>query len=325
MTKLDYYHRLAKIFSAYKKKKVKLDYLPIRLWIEPTSYCNLNCIMCPNKSLPKEKKGYMEFGLFRKIIDEARHFVFDVNLLHRGESLLHPEFFRMIRHAHDAGLFTKFHTNGTLLDEAKSRALLQSGIDQFTFSFDGYDKETYEAIRVNADFEKTVANIVRFLELKKSLKAKKPYTILELINFPDLYKNVTEAQKKQFLNNFRGLPLDKVIVKEIHNWAGEIAPPKKSENYSPCTFLWQALVVFWDGEVLPCAQDFQGYYGLGNVRDSTLAEIWNNERMASLRKKILERDTNGLETCSRCDRLWRDQIFGLPKENLWKFLAKKMP
>ena len=170
MTRLDYYRRLAKIFAAYKKKKVELDYLPVRLWIEPTSYCNLNCIMCPNKSLPKEKKGFMEFGLFRKIIDEARHFAFDVNLLHRGESLLHPDFFRMVRWAHDAGLFTKFHTNGTLLDEAKSRALLQSGIDQLTFSFDGYDKDTYEAIRVNADFAKTVANIVRFLELKKGLK-----------------------------------------------------------------------------------------------------------------------------------------------------------
>ena len=325
MNKLDYYRRLTKIFLAYKSKKVRLDYLPVRLWIEPTSECNLSCVMCPNKSLPGGKKGYMDFGLFKKIIDEARHFVFDVNLLHRGEALLHPEFFKMARYAHEAGLFAKFHTNGTLLNESKSRELIDSGIDQFTFSFDGYDKTTYESIRVNAGFEKTVGNIIKFLQIKKSLGAKKPLTILELINFADLYKNVTQSQRREFLKNFEGLPLDKIIVKEIHNWAGEIGAPRKSKTYSPCTFLWQALVIFWDGDVLPCAQDFQGYYVLGNVKNSNLAEIWNNDRMVDLRTKIVSGDVEDLETCSRCDRLWREQIFGIPKENLWKFLLKKMP
>jgi radical SAM protein with 4Fe4S-binding SPASM domain len=325
MTKMDYYRRLFRIFFAYRGKKTRLDYLPIRLWVEPTNCCNLACVMCPNKSLPEEKKGYMEFALFQKVIDEARHFVFDVNLLHRGESLLHPEFLRMVRYAHEAGLFTKFHTNGTLLDESKSHELIDSGIDQFTFSFDGYDQKTYESIRVNAGFEKTVGNILGFLQIKKSLRSKKPYTILELINFPEIYRHVSRVQRREFLNRFKGLPLDKVIVKEIHNWAGEIAPPRGSKRYLPCTFLWQALVIFWDGEVLPCAQDFQGYYSLGNIRNSKLDEIWNGKRLVTLRKRILERDIEGLKTCAGCDRLWRDQIFGIPKENLWKFVFKKMP
>jgi radical SAM protein with 4Fe4S-binding SPASM domain len=324
MTKLDYYRRLWRMFRGYRKKRTRLDYLPIRLWIEPTSVCNLRCVMCPNKDLTRDQKGFMDLGLFRKIVDEAKGFVFDVHLLHRGESLLHPDFFEMVRYAHDAGLVTRFHTNGTLLDEDKARRLIEAGLDQFAFSFDGFDAASYESIRVNADFEKTVGNIRRFLEIKKELRAKKPVTFVELIHFPDVFEKTDRAKRKAFIDRFKGLPLDRVHVKELHNWAGDAGEAKPEGRYSPCTFLWHALIIFWDGAVLPCTQDFFGYYPLGNVRDASIRKIWNNDRMIELRKKILARDIAGLETCARCDRLWRPQIFGIPREYLGRALLKKM-
>lgn len=323
MKRTSYYARLAAIFWSYKRKRTRLAYLPIRLWIEPTSICNLRCVMCPNKDLEKGQKGFMDFGLFRKIIDEASRFVFDVHLLHRGESLLHPEFFKMVAYAHDAGIVTRFHTNGTLLDEEKARQLIASGLDQFAFSFDGFDAETYERIRVNADFEKTVGNIVRFLEIKKSLGVRKPLTVVELINLPGLLKNSAES-RKAFMDRFRGLPLDRIVIKEAHNWAGDAGAVQDRKKYAPCTFLWNALIIFWDGVVLPCTQDFFGYYTLGNVKDSSIAEIWNNEKMILLREKLLRGEIKDLETCGRCDRLWREQILGIPKEYLGRFLLKKM-
>ncbi len=325
MTRLRYYRRLWQVFLSYKRKKARLSYLPVRLWVETTSICNLRCVMCPNKNLRKEEKGFMDFGLFRKIIDEARGFVFDINLIHRGEGLLHPEFPRMAAYAHEARIYTKFHTNATLLDEARSRALIEAGLDQISFSFDGYDKKTYESIRVNADFEKTRGNIIRFLEIKRELGRKKPYAILEIINFPDLDGTVDSGQKKDFLGRFKGLPLDRIDIKEMHNWAGEIGTGDKKKRYVPCTFLLQALIIFWDGTVLPCTQDFHGYLALGNVRQESLAGIWNNDKMVRLRTKILEKDIADLETCSKCDRLWREQLWGIPKEYLWKFLWRKMP
>jgi radical SAM protein with 4Fe4S-binding SPASM domain len=325
MNRLAYYRRLGRILRAYKTKKTRLSYLPIRLWIEPTSVCNLACVMCPNKDLPREQRGLMEFELFKKIVDEAKDFAFDVHLLHRGESLAHPDFFKMIRYAHDAGLVTRFHTNGTLLTEEKSRFLLDSGIDQFAFSFDGFTAEDYEKIRVNASFEKTVGNIVRFLELKKEKKAKTPVTFIELIHFPDVFKRTGEAARRAFVDRFKGLPLDKIHIKELHNWAGETGGPDRGKKpYGPCTFLWHALIIFWDGTVVPCTQDFFGYYALGNIRDSSLREIWNNDRMIALRQKLIDRDIAGLETCSQCDRLRRPTFFGIPREYLGRLLAGKM-
>ena len=326
MTRLDYYKRLRRMFRSYRKKRAHLDYLPVRLWVEPTSVCNLRCVMCPNKDLPKEQKGFMDFALFQKIIDEAKDFIFDVHLLHRGESLLHPDFFKMIRYAHDAGISTRFHTNGTLLDEDKARRLIEAGLDQFAFSFDGFDAETYESIRVNADFEKTVGNIRRFLEIKKEMGSKKPATFIELIHFPDVFKKFDRAKRQAFLDRFKGLPLDRVHIKELHNWAGDVGgnEDRPKSRYTPCTFLWHALIIFWDGAVLPCTQDFFGYYTLGNVRESSIREIWNNDKMVRLREKVLACDVADIETCSGCDRLWRPQIFGIPKEYLGRALLKKM-
>jgi len=323
MNRLRYYLRLASVYRSYKKRRTRLSYLPIRLWIEPTSVCNLRCVMCPNKDLEKAQKGSMDLALFKKIIDEASRFAFDVNLHHRGESLLHPDFFEMVRYAHEAGLVTRFHTNGTLLDEDKSRRLIEAGLDQFAFSFDGFDAGTYERIRVNADFEKTIGRIRRFLEIKKERGLRKPVTLIELINQPGLRESA-ERSRATFVARFKGLPLDRIFVKEPHNWAGEVGAVREKKTYAPCTFLWQALVIFWDGQVLPCTQDFFGYYPLGNVKDSSIAEIWNNDRMVALREKIVRRDIADLKTCGRCDRLWRKQIFGVPREYLGRALLKKM-
>ncbi|MCX7974063.1 MAG: radical SAM protein [Candidatus Aminicenantes bacterium] len=324
MKKLDYWWRLFQAFKAYHRHQWQVKYPPLRLWLEPTSLCNLRCPMCPNRELKREEKGFMEMTLFKKIIEEARDFILDLHLYHRGESLLHPKIIDMIKIAKEAGLFIKLHTNATVLTESLARGIIDAGLDQLTFSFDGFDKATYEKIRVNGRFEKTVANILRFLEIKKERKAKKPITILELIAFPELYSLNFKKKKKAFLQRFRRLPLDRLEIRDLHNWAGETGEPPSNQFYSLCPFLWLSLVVLWDGTVLPCTQDFHGFYPLGRVGANSLLEIWNSPALVELRKKIIDRNLNSLETCSRCDRLRRPTLFGVPRDYFWKMLLRRM-
>jgi radical SAM protein with 4Fe4S-binding SPASM domain len=325
MSLINYWHRLLRLYFHYRKKSRRLPYRPIRLWVELTSLCNYRCIMCPNKDLEKRDKGFMDLNLYRKIIDEARDFVFDINLAHRGESLLHPQLIEAIAYAKKNRLYTRLHTNGSLLTEALSHQLIQAKLDRLSFSFDGYEKETYERIRKGGDFDKTVSNIVRFLEIKKEARSKKPDTAIEVISFDDLDKQVPSETKEQFKNRFRDLPLDSLVLKEMHNWAGHIDRKSRGRNYTVCPFPWNALVIFWDGAVLPCTQDFFGKFTLGNIKDSSLQEIWNGEKARFLREKLAQKDISKLETCSVCDRVWREGFLGVPKEYLWKFITKKMP
>ncbi len=323
--RIEHLNRSLQIYLAYHRRKVKNNPLPIRLWIEPTNLCNLKCIMCLNKSISKDEKGFMDFNLFRGIIDQAADFVHDVYLHHRGESLLHPDIFEMIKYAKMKNIFTRLHTNATLLTEEKSYFLLNSGLDFLSFSFDGYEKEIYEKIRMGANFERTLDNIHNFLLIKKKLKRKTPYTVFTVIDFAESSKPQDGVKKEQFINQFDSLPLDNFIIRKPHNWGGDYDTRieknniSKENSYLPCTFLWYSLTVFWDGKILPCPQDFFGKNELGNVEHTPLVKIWNNSIQASLREKIAARQYQDIEPCNNCDRLWRKQILGFPRQDALRF------
>ncbi|HWP49243.1 MAG TPA: radical SAM protein [Candidatus Limnocylindrales bacterium] len=327
MTKFTRYVTLGRMAWNYWIRKVKPDYLPMRLWVEPTSVCNLRCVMCPQSFGRRFAKGYMEFSLFKKIIDEAKTFVYDVNLHHTGEPTLHPRLPEMIRYAKESGIYTRLHTNATLLNEERARALLTSGLDLISFSFDGYEKEEYEKIRVRSDFDETLGNILNFLHLKKKLGQTTPYTIFEVIDFSGEARDA-ERQKK-FRAQFAGLPLDQLIIKEPHNWAGSYeikdhVPSYYTDYYSPCTFPWYALVIFWNGKVAPCPQDFYGDLDMGDVNKSSIKEIWNSAPMMELRRLMKEGRGHDLSPCSGCDMIKRKTFLGVPTLNLKTFLKESV-
>jgi len=303
-------------------RKDAVSYMPYRLWIEPTAICNLRCPYCPNKDLGRrEKLGFMDFKLFTKVIDEACEWVHDINVHHRGESISHPRFFDIVNYAGERGIFTKLHTNGTKLDEEKAQAVLDSTLDLISFSFDGFEKETYERYRVGGHFETTVENIVRFLQMKKERGQRKPFTVIEVMDFPDGNGAFSKEKRQAFEKRFGDLPLDWMIIKKPHNWAGNIDVDGGiyTSRYVPCTFLWHSLVVMWDGKVGPCPHDFLGKIILGDANVSSLAEIFNSEKLIFLREKMIAGDVGGLQPCANCDTIRRKTILGAPKESL-KFL-----
>lgn len=313
---------LSRILYNYKAKRTELTSLPIRLWIEPTDFCNLKCTMCLNKDVPAQKKGYLNFSLFRKIIDEAKDFVYDIYLHHRGEPLMQAHLIEMIRYAKSAGVKVKMHTNGTLINYENSAALIDSGLDLISFSFDGFSKGPYEKIRVNADFDKTINNIKDFLRIKKEKNSSHPYTLIEEIEFPEFRNLYNEDDRKQFSSEFKELGLDEIIFKKLYNWGGALdvsGIDAVSRDYSRCTFLWYAMVVLWDGTVTPCPQDYYGKLRLGNLVENNIREIWNDKPYQELRYKIMN-DVASLDPCSKCDRLFRKQVAGLPFQYMFSFL-----
>ncbi len=326
MTARRRYGILVRALWSYRRRQTRLGYLPIRLWIEPTNRCNLRCRMCP-QSTPRRAQtpeGMMDFGLFRKIVDEASHFVYDVNLHHTGEALMHRDFPKMAKYAKEKGLYTRLHSNATYLSANTAEQIIDSGLDLISFSFDGYDKQTYERIRVNADFKKNLDNIRQFLDIKKRKKSRTPYSIIEVIDiFPD-----AQEGRAAFQAQFDGLPLDQFIVKRAHNWAGTYGAADETKAvkkaFTCCTFPWYALVIFWDGRADPCPQDFFGDYPLGDLNKQTIAEIWNGERMISLRERMTAKNVGGIIPCSTCDMLERESLAGIPTLNLKVFLKENI-
>jgi len=297
--------------------------MPIRLWIETSTMCNLECIMCPNKDLPDSKIAVMDLDLFEKIIDEASSFVQDVYLHHRGEPLINPQLFSMIRYAEAAGIRTRFHSNGSMLTTGRAAKLLEAAPSMVSFSVDGFSKEPYEQIRQGAAFDKTIANIVFLARQKRERKLKKPYLIVERIKFknpvPGESAEAIAAMKKFLLDN----GVDEVIEKDEYDWATDNSPEIAKPNDGSCTFPWYAMVVCADGTVTPCPQDFFGKMVMGNARTSSLREIWNDKPYQSLRAAF-RGDVGSLELCRKCDRLRRSTVAGIPVQYAKTFLVDQL-
>ena len=327
MKKIRHLLNLLNIYFSYITRKEKCNYLPVRLWIETSARCNLACRLCVNKDIDAFHKGDMDFGLFKKIIDEADDYVSDVNLFHRGEPLLNKNIVEMVQYAHDKNIKTRIHTNGTLLNNGLSEMLIRAGLNFISFSVDGYTQETYEKNRINAKYDSTMENILDFLKIKKQLGIKTPFTVVQVMEFDEnLSKEEFQSQKTKFIKRFDGLGLDKLAIRTPHNWGGllEIAGlrkiDRKNDKLIPCTFPWYSITVFYDGMAHLCPQDFGGEILLGDLNKESLKEIFNNDVIRAVRNRFKNRDVKDLSPCNNCDRIWRHTVAGIPKEYLKAFL-----
>ena len=327
MKRLRYFFNLPKIYFSYIFRTKKCNYLPIRLWIETSSRCNLACRLCVNKDIDPSLKGDMDFELYKKIIDDVKQYVFDVNLFHRGEPLLNPHIIDMIRYANGNGIKTRIHTNGILLNETLSREILNAGLNLISFSFDGYTKETYEKNRIGGTYEKALNNIITFLKLKKELKSRTPFTIVQVMEFDEnLSREEFKIQKQNFIKNFENLPLDKIVIRNPHNWGGllELEGIEKIDRTNsriiPCTFPWYSLTIFYNGKVYLCPQDFDGEILVGDTSKDTIRNIFNNEVMSRIRTDFKNKTIKDISPCNNCDRVWRKTFAGIPREYLNVFL-----
>lgn len=315
---------LGRIYLSYLRRDEAPAQLPSRVWIEPTPSCNLRCGHCPNGMNVKFPTGLMKMELFRKVIDELSGAVYDVNLFHRGESLIHPKLAEMVEYCSARGLHTRLHTNAGLLTEAKSRELIEAGLSYISFSVDGYTKDVYEKTRAGGDFGATMENITRFLKLKKEI-GRGPYSIVQVMEIGEEEEGLAE-RRAGFRGMFDGLPLDRFVIRTPHNWAGDFknfghgVGDDSQAPFTPCTFLWYSMTIFFDGTVAPCPQDFFGKIKVGDVSRSSVNEAWNGGAMRALRRRMRERDVAGLSPCDECDMLRRRTFMGVPSNYLGAFI-----
>ena len=307
--------RLARVLWNYRiNQNIKVGYKPYRIWVEPTNKCNLACAMCPNKTFKDEEVGFMDFDLYKKIVDEAKNFVYDMNIHHRGESTMHPKFPEMIEYAVKNGMKVKFHTNGTLLTEEKAKVFIEAGLSLISFSFDGYNKHSYEQIRINANFDKTTANIERFLKIKDKMKSKTPKTVMEVMEDLDGFE-YEQHEKDTFLKRMK--LIDRFIFKKPHNWGGNVSIDTFDEkDLLPCTMPWHAQVILWNGKVGPCPHDFFAKIILGDVNENSLTDVFNSPQTQELRRKHLDRDFKNYSPCNTCDTPRRNSFCGIPTPSL---------
>ncbi len=133
-----------------------------RLYIEPTSRCNLACRTCI-RNIWDEPMGDMEWPVFERLAAEIPHFPHLESVMFGGfgEPTAHPRLLDMVRAVKSLGLRAEMTTNATTLDDALVEGLLRERLNTLWISLDGATEESFEAIRTGASLSRVLDNIDR--------------------------------------------------------------------------------------------------------------------------------------------------------------------
>lgn len=310
---------VSKCVFNYLRKTNYCNNPPIRVWVEPTNNCNLRCISCANRLIKDEEKGFMDFNLFKKIIDQLSGYSHEIYLYMAGEPLLHPKITEMIDYVKKYSLLVNINTNVYVLDKSMSKKILATKLDKITFSIDSLDKDAYEKNRINAKFDNVIKNIVTFLELRKKQKNKMEV----FLRLSELY--VKDTKKSNLIKNSLLKYNISITIHHTHDWCGKIRLPIyfSRKNYVHCFHTYAGLAIQWNGNVVPCCRDFLGEYSLGNVNEEPINEIWNNKKMRKLRKMLVHKRYKEIPLCRNCDMLWSRTLFRFPLKIIKSYIRCK--
>ena len=255
------------------------------LIIEPTNTCNLRCTFCFVTDGMTRDGGFMDFNLFKKIIDDCTDL--EHLCMHNwGEPLLHKDIFRMIEYAKNKGVnYVVMNTNGTLLTDKMINRIVNSKLDIIRFSIDG-SAETFKRVR-GVELE----NIEKNIKKLKIIKEKKRPELKMGVVFT--VEEDTEGDAEEYTNHWEKI-VDHVRLqpKLITSPRTEVCPEPFGKDYGK-------LVVLWDGRVIPCCVDYNANLMIGNIQNDTIPNLWKSEKLNILREQHLKGEFP--DTCANCN------------------------
>ncbi len=318
-----------KVYSSYYitrflKKPVQWG-LPISISFEPTTSCNLRCPECPSGLREFTRpRGMLKRDFFEKTIDEIYKDILYLIFYFQGEPYLNKNFLEMVSYASSKGIYTATSTNAHFLTDEMAKKTVESGLDRLIISLDGTTQEVYEQYRREGDIEKVIEGARNIVKWKKKLNSKKPFVFFQFLVVRPNEHQIEEVKKLA-----KEVGVDEVRFKTAQVYDYENDPNKliptnekfsrykkdkegkhisKNKLQNHCSKLWEANVITWDGMVVPCCFDKDATHRLGDLKNQSFKEIWQNKNYKQFRKELTEGRKN-IDICANCSEglsVWKD-------------------
>jgi radical SAM protein with 4Fe4S-binding SPASM domain len=284
------YRRAWEAYCSLEREETFVPHLEFEL----NYSCNLRCPMCTwaVEKFSDRKKDWMPFESFERILAEAvASGTKSVRLCYVNEPLIRSDIDQFVRRCAELGVVDILITsNGTLLTKAMSRKLIEAGLTKLNVSLDAVTAETYDKIRVGGDFNKTLANIEDFLEIRLEMGRKLPKLRVTFCRtklnehehqaFIDYWKDKADSLGIQnAMNPFAEGRFKDDSRKDLFFLEGH-KPPAKYRCQEP----FKRMTVRGNGDVIGCCSLGATNLVVGDWRRNTLTEIWNGEKMRELRR-----------------------------------------
>lgn len=289
-------------------------YLPDAVDIDISNRCNIHCISCFHSVERFRPMEDMDLDTFKLALDQAEGNASTVTIGNHGEPFLHKDVFEMLEEVKKRGFFLNLINNGTLLDEKKSRRLLEIGVDRLVFSLDSVDPQKYPLIRKGARLEVTLKNILNFLKLncEKGLDT--------YVNISTVDTQLALKSNPSIFEYFSKLPVHIVYTSPMLNFHNVLSIREETkfltkyqdaENFKDvpvCLGGFDRILIRPNGNVSLCAIDWDCIHILGNIKDEPYTRLWNNKKAQEFRRALITGDYSEIEKkgflCSKCDLKW---------------------
>lgn len=299
--------------------------------LELTANCNYKCSFCLNPTKDFRKKGNISEKLVNKILDELDSEI-KVHICGIGEPCLHPDFIQIVQKLRKKFKYISLVTNDTLFTRYSVDEVISLNIDKILFSLDYIDKRHYREIK-GGDLDKVLSGIKRFSE-------KNINSYLQ-INYLYTFETQKEDIIKAF-NYFNNILLDNwtIYIRQIKDLAGRINIKTISDenmldnifkeyigkhfsvenwnrylentNYEKddpkiCRHIYTYYMLLFNGDVVPCCQDFNSELKLFNVLENnySLKDLFVTKEYKTFFEKMENLDYSNYKICKVCKDYYR--------------------
>lgn len=289
------------------EQRLVLESKPYNVVIEPTNICNLHCPLCSTGvGANTRQKGTLNIQRFKVLIDQIKDYCLQLSLQNWGEPTLVKDLPEMIRYAYDNNVFVRLSTNLSLkYSDDYLQALCDTGIGRLVIDIDGITEDVYSKYRVGASLSTVLENARKILAFKKSS--------FPIVQSRMLVMSHNEHQMDGFVSLSKSMGFDEMEFGNIQinpNSAKNWLPKDKRfvyESYvkktepTQCHWPWSGMTINWNGGVSPCCIIDDANADFGNVFESSIGEVWNNDYYISARSEFSKtKDLRKHTICNVC-------------------------
>jgi len=265
--------------------------------------CNLRCPKCfifgennQNHLETKFLKGEMSKEKILSILDELEGKNVNVQPAHWAEPLIAKTFDFFIIEAKKRNIQITINTNGLLIDEEKAQFLVDMEVDSIFISIDAFKEETFVKTRSTDELGKVKKAVFSLLEKRASKN-------LPRIGVSYTEDEINEAETEDFLNywieHVDAVRINATYTDDRHVVKDDIS----SSDRKPCKFLFDSMVINYNGDVPVCCLDTFNQTNMGNVFDNNVKEVWQGSDFEFVRKAQIDGDYDKIPFCKNCD-IW---------------------
>lgn len=278
---------------------MKTNNYPKVIEIQFQNKCNSNCLICPYKDMNYNYEE-MSDDLFNKFLNEI-----DEDKLERlipylnNEPFLSKKYIEQIKKIRERykKVEIEISTNVSVLTKDKLEELKNLDITELRLSVFGFDKETYKKMMPGLNHDITFKKLKMISEIMKETK-----TIVSIVMIDNNEIDEQEFNNMQNLCNNLGFKFERWGYLDRSNNVSYKSNNIINKNVSTCeqNRPIERMHILSNGNVILCCQDWRHTVILGNIKDNTIEEIWNNEKYNEVRESLYNKDKTSPEICQRC-------------------------